>query len=92
MALVLITLFATLAFRPSAQAYEYNSISIGSGSIKNIKVMFADGRPDMEFAKSSNTDSNLNRIANILGDEGWELVGIDTYGYGPVLYFKRPKQ
>jgi hypothetical protein len=81
LALVLITMFATLAFRPSAQTYEYNTALFYA---KNCEL--GDGRPNIQYKTGDTKDRK--RIMDILGAEGWELVGI-TDG---LWCFKRPKQ
>lgn len=85
LALVLITMFATLAFRPSAQAYEYYTVHLSSDKNKSVAT-FSDGRRPTEFDLTKFL-VETKKIMDTLGNEGWELVTTET-GY---LIFKRPK-
>jgi hypothetical protein len=72
-----------------ADKWEYMWVAVGVDPQGSIPVQTVSEFP---MATASET---LQHYLNRLGDDGWELVGVNpTSGVttGPVLYFKRRKQ
>jgi hypothetical protein len=71
------------------QRWEYRYVSGGIVGTGGLSLSYVDGeRPPSELMELSFSDY-LQR----LGNEGWELVGIDHEGeYARTAYFKRPKE
>ena len=68
------------------QKWEYMCIKASHSRTKDTK---------MGGEKASHIPQ-IDAIMNALGDEGWELVGVQDLGiassyHGAVLFFKRPK-
>jgi hypothetical protein len=92
LALVLITMFATLAFRQQEESFENFEVQFATKGSQLPAVEYSDGRTDKEF-KSSSTISCEERmkIINKVSQEGWELMSTGSAGSVLTYTFKRKR-
>jgi hypothetical protein len=70
------------------QKWEYLEVEMYGFGTKII----LDGQLVAEHSAKSNKGPTFREIADLLGEEGWEMTGvISDYPNSNLIYFKRPK-
>ena len=90
-ALVAFGVFATMAFRPKAETFEYFEVEFTPAF--NQIVRYSDGRKEPTLTnRKIRFPQERMKVVNAIAQEGWELQSVNTGEVGTYLYtFKRTK-